>query len=383
MALLKSKPKRKRGKMIAWLILVLVLASAGALVFSTDYLSTFGADPSGARLERIKKSPNFNGQTFINPIPTSTGLKSGTHMDTLKRWVFGREKTRPDGPYPVAALDKKSFNPGAKDGLRVTWLGHSTLLIEIDGYRVLTDPVWGQRCSPSSLAGPARFHPAPIALADLPSLDAVIISHDHHDHLEKATVTALAKTGTRFVMPLGVGAHLEKWGIPNQQIVELDWWESAKIGDGGLTLTSLPARHFSGRKPWGANRTQWASFAVSGPGHNVYFSGDTGFFPGFKEIGQKLGPFDMTMIKIGAFDRSWPDIHLNPEQAIQAHQDLDGRIFLPIHWGTFNLALHAWNDPIRRAVKAAGEAGIILAAPIPGGRVDTDHPVPVEAWWEN
>ena len=247
---------------------------------------------------------------------------------------------------------------------------------------IVTDPVWSKRCSPSSLTGPVRFHAPPIALGALPKLDAVVISHDHYDHLDMHAVRALAETGVRFFMPLGVGAHFEAWGIEASQIVELDWWDRAQAGGDEVELVATPGRHFSGRGlSVGSNVTQWACFAIVGPEHRVFFSGDTGAFPGFAEIGDRLGPFDATLIKIGAYAEDWPDIHLNPEQAVQAHQALGGRLLLPVHWGTFNLAYHAWNEPPERLLRAASKAGVSLALPRPGQMVEPSKPPSVEPWW--
>ncbi|MFD8741424.1 MBL fold metallo-hydrolase, partial [Streptomyces sp. NPDC059618] len=228
-------------------------------------------------------------------------------------------------------------------GLRLTWMGHSSVLAEIDGRRVLFDPVWGERCSPFSFAGPKRLHPVPLPLAALGPVDVVVISHDHYDHLDLPTIKALAGTDTLFAVPLGVGAHLEHWGVSADRLRELDWHEATKIG--GLTLTATPARHFCGRGLRNTQHTLWASWVVEGEDHRIYHSGDTGYFDGFEEIGAQHGPFDATMIQIGAYSDFWPDIHMTPEEGMRAHLDLQGGtggVMLPIHWATFNLATHAW-----------------------------------------
>jgi L-ascorbate metabolism protein UlaG (beta-lactamase superfamily) len=246
---------------------------------------------------------------------------------------------------------------------------------------VLTDPVWSERASPFRILGPRRFHPPPIPLEGLPELDAVVISHDHYDHLEKASVLALAPTGVRFFMPLGVGAHMEKWGVDPGQIIELDWWDSAGSSSGDIQLVATPARHFSGRG-LSMNKTQWCSFVIMGPKHRVYFSGDTGLFPGFAEIGERYGPFQLTMLKIGAYNESWPDIHLDPEQAVAAHVALRGELLMPIHSGTFNLAFHNWFDPPDRLVAAATESSVQIVVPRPGQMFAPTEPPPLERWWQ-
>ena len=361
-------------------ILVLVIVLFVAALGSTDWLDTMGAAPEGERLARVRRSPNYRDGAFRNPDATSSTPQGGT-MQMLRRWLGGKEQRVPPGPIPIVALTRADFDSPPASGLRATWLGHSSVLVEIDGARILFDPVWARRASPSSMVGPRRFFPPPLALEDLPPLDAIMTSHDHYDHLDRDVIRALAKSvaqsRARFVLPLGVGAHLERWGVDPARITELDWGESTKVGP--LTLTATPARHFSGRGLFDRNHTLWASWAVKGPVHTVFHSGDTGPFDGFGAIGLQHGPFDLTLIKIGAYDNAWPDIHLNPEQAVLAHAQLRGRVLLPIHWGTFNLAFHRWDEPADRIVAAA--TGTILVMPKPGESIEPLKPPTVNAWW--
>ena len=252
-------------------------------------------------------------------------------------------------------------------GLRATWLGHSTVLVEVDGLRILTDPVWGNRASPSRIAGPKRFQPVPVAIEALPPLDAVIISHDHYDHLDYPTILALAASNVPFYTSLGVGAHLESWGIAPERIVELDWWETATLPGAELTISASPSRHFSGRG-LSRNLTLWSSFAVRGPRHSFFFSGDTGLTPEYADIAARLGPFDLVMLEVGAFHPSWGEIHLGPENALEAHALLGGGAFLPVHWGTFNLAIHAWDDPAETLVRLGHAARRAPRHAAAGGR---------------
>jgi L-ascorbate metabolism protein UlaG (beta-lactamase superfamily) len=210
-------------------------------------------------------------------------------------------------------------------------------------------------------------------------VDAVVISHDHYDHLDVPTVKALAARGARWVVPLGVGAHLRAWGVPEARITELDWWEAARVGD--LTLTATPARHFSGRGLGDADRTLWAGWAIAGPAHRVFYSGDTALHEEFAEIGRRLGPFDLTMIESGAYDALWADVHLGPEQAVLAHRLVRGDVMLPVHWGLFDLALHGWTEPMERVLVAARRAGVRVASPRPGGMVEPSALGAVERWW--
>jgi L-ascorbate metabolism protein UlaG (beta-lactamase superfamily) len=298
----------------------------------------------------------------------------------LKKVLWGIEERVPPHKLPVEFLSRDQFR-SASAGLEAIWLGHSTVLLEIEGRRLLTDPVWAERCSPSSAIGPKRFHPVPLPIAELPPIDAVVISHDHYDHLDMEAVQSLNRQGVKFIVPLGVGAHLEKWGVSPKQFTELDWWEVDSTTVPGLQIICTPARHFSGRGGLYGNQTLWSSFAILGEEHRVYFSGDSGPFPGFAEIGARCGPFDLTMMKIGAYATDWPDVHINPRQAVEAHKVLQGKRLLPVHWGTFNLAYHDWDEPIEWLLKLAEEESLEVIAPQPGERVDVMGEYDAAAWW--
>jgi len=245
---------------------------------------------------------------------------------------------------------------------------------------VLIDPVWSLRCSPSQSVGPKRLHPMPLALGELPTLDAIVISHDHYDHLDMATVIALARRqSTPFLVPLGVGAHLRRWTVPGERIIELDWDEEVTVA--GLRLVATEARHFSGRA-FSRNETLWGSWVIAGERHRVFYTGDTGYFAGFSEIGRQHGPFDMTLIQVGAYSPYWPDIHMTPEEAVRTHLDARGGLLIPVHWATFNLALHPWSDPVDRIWRCAKEQEVSLSIPRPGERVDAAAPLEVDGWWQ-
>ncbi|MFF0048923.1 MBL fold metallo-hydrolase [Streptomyces sp. NPDC005498] len=360
--------------------------------------AAFGADPGGARMERIRNSPHFADGVFQNPVGART-RPSGSTLEFAKVYFHKEERVRrsPNGMVPVHATTLADLARPPASGLRLTWMGHSSVLAEIDGRRVLFDPVWGERCSPFAFAGPKRLHPVPLPLATLGPLDAVVISHDHYDHLDLPTIRALAGTDTVFVVPLGVGAHLERWGVSTDRMRELDWNETANIA--GIGFTATPARHFCGRGLRNQQHTLWASWVVAGPEHRIYHSGDTGYFPGFKDIGAEHGPFDATMIQIGAYSEywpknhtdstplpgGWPDIHMTPAQGVQAHLDLQGGkphgVMMPIHWGTFSLSLHAWAEPGEWTKDAAEEAEQSAAFPRPGEPFEPAGALPVDAWW--
>jgi L-ascorbate metabolism protein UlaG (beta-lactamase superfamily) len=330
------------------------------------------------RSARVHASPNFRDGRFQNPVPTRL-LAGAGYLSVLRRQLFGTERRVPPGPLPVRFLSAGDFASPPSPGVRVIWLGHSTLLIEIEGTRILTDPVFSERASPTQLVGPRRFHPVPIALDRLPRLDAVLVSHDHYDHLDRGTIEALASLEAPFVTSLGVGEFLERWGIGPDRIIELDWHESAAVGP--LRMSATPARHFSGRSLFGRFKTLWSSWVLAGARHRVFFTGDTGFFGGLADIGRDHGPFDLALIKIGAYSDYWPDIHLKPEDAVRVHQLVRAERMLPIHWATFNLAFHAWDEPIERLLVAAREAGVDLITPRIGQPVDAMAPAAYDPWW--
>ena len=367
----------KKRRTIALTIVVVLAAIVLVLVRSTEWLASLGGRVTGARRERAQRSPQFADGKFRNPEPTR--MTTASFFELMRRQFFGGEQREPVGVVPVETRTAADYRTPPSSGLRATWIGWSSVLVEIDGRRVLTDPVWSERCSPSTLVGPKRFHAPPIAIDDLPPIDAVIISHDHYDHLDMPSVRALAARGTHFAVPLGIGAHLERWGVPASQIHELDWNES--VSRNGLTLTSTRARHYSGRNPMHGNETLWTSWVVKGPQHRFFFSGDTGYSQAFAAIGKEHGPFDLTLIKIGASDPTWAEIHMLPEEAIQTHRDVRGGVMIPVHWATFNLAFHAWSDPAERAVAAAARNETRLYVPKPGELIEPASLPAQTRWW--
>jgi len=329
-------------------------------------MKALGRRPQGARLERLKASPRWTGESFRNQHPILPGLRDpNTPLPTFRDFLCKSDRRVPPAPLPsVDPLARWARPPGS--GLRVTWLGHSTALIEIDGLRVLTDPVWGLRASP---------------LRALPPLDLVLISHDHYDHLDYPTIRQLRRRKMPFVTSLGVGAHLESWGVASERIIELDWWESYTLPQAELTITATPSQHFSGRTPKTRNSTLWSSLVIRSPRHTVFFSGDTGLTTEYETIRKRCGPFDLVMLEVGAFHPAWGDMHLGPENALKALALLGGSAFLPIHWGTFALGMHAWDQPAEALLQLAPGAGTQLVMPRLGQPVEPSDAQPVEPWW--
>ncbi|MGZ4509452.1 MAG: MBL fold metallo-hydrolase [Blastococcus sp.] len=336
--------------------------------------TALGAHPRHLR-PTVAGSPQFAEGRFHNTLPTPVLPPASARRGLMRQMHEERHTGLPGGPIPLVRPEL----PQDADELAVTWFGHSSALIEVDGHRVLVDPVWGHRVSPSPLLGPTRLHPVPVQIERLPQVDAVLISHDHYDHLDLPTVQAiLREQEAPFVVPLGIGVHLRRWGVPDSRIIELDWDQSTTIGP--LSLTCTEARHFSGRF-FSRNTTLWSSWVIAGPRHRVFFGGDTGYTPAFAGIGARLGPFDLTLMPVGAYNEAWAAMHMNPEEAVRAHGDLGGRVLLPVHWATFNLAFHRWAEPVERLLAAAEGSGTTVVVPQPGQRVDVLDLPERSDWW--
>ncbi|QGZ40612.1 L-ascorbate metabolism protein UlaG (beta-lactamase superfamily) [Pseudoduganella flava] len=322
-------------------------------------------------------SPQIQNGRYRNPARMHrSGVRKTLRI--LWRALFDKPTdTVPAQPIPVQALTREAVL--AVPDHTVFRLGHSTVLLKLNGGLWLTDPVFAKRASPFSWLGPARFHAPPLTVDELPPLQGVILSHDHYDHLDQAAIEALAAKTAYFVTPLGVGDRLAKWGVPSEKIRQLDWWRSVKLG--GVELTCTPAQHFSGRGLSDGNSTLWCSWVIDSGERRVFFSGDSGYFRGFKAIGDRFGPFDLTMIETGAYNEQWPDVHMQPEETMQAHIDLRGNVLLPIHNGTFDLAFHAWHEPLDRIAALADAQGQRLATPVMGQALDLAAPHVDTRWW--
>lgn len=332
---------------------------------------------SGLRQYETSPGSLFHNKRFHNhqlPQPmTATGL-----LRLLGRYLFAR----PAVPAPIRALPVRSLSTLkllAAPADTLYRLGHSTLLLKLGNEFWLTDPVFAKRASPLQWAGPKRFHAPPIRPEQLPALKGIIISHNHYDHLDEMSIKVLASRCEQFYVPLGVGKKLQQWGVAPEAITELDWWQSVQVGNTQLVAT--PARHFSGRGLFDTDRSLWCSWVIRSPEFSLFFSGDTGYFDGFRQIGEAYGPFDVTCIETGAYDCDWPDVHMLPEHSLQAHLDLRGRYMLPIHNGTFDLALHDWFEPFERITALAAAQQVPLLMPQIGAPVQLSAPPHWLPWW--
>jgi L-ascorbate metabolism protein UlaG (beta-lactamase superfamily) len=366
-------------KRAGFVVVVALLLFAAVLLVSTRGLLTFGGVPSAERRARAEKSPHFKEGKFVNL--EETNLMSLTKSGPVTwDYLFGKQMREPVCALPISSEAAKAWSAPPASGLRITWLGHSSSVIELDGATVLTDAMFSERASPAQWVGPKRFHPTPVTLEQLPKLDAVLVSHEHYDHLDMDTVVALSKRGAQFYVPLGIGAHLDAWGIPAAQIHELDWWEEVRLPN-GVRVVATPARHFNGRGlPWRPG-SSWTSWSMIGPSHRVYFSGDTGQTEAFAEIATRLGPFDVAMLEIGQFHESWGSIHLGPAGALEAAEKLKARRVFPIHWATFKLGLHDWNEPPETLLALAEKKGMPVVAPRLGQPVEPTLDEKSDAWW--
>ena len=327
---------------------------------------------------KIEDSPQYKDGKFIDR-GNALDMSFTDYVATTWDFLFSKNHRTPHTELPVKPVNLSHFNNRDSDQLNVTWLGHSSLMINIDGYKILTDPVFEKRIS---IFGPTRFNgDVPLDIQQVPKIDAVIISHDHYDHLNKFSVQGLIEKSDKFIVPLAVGAQLIDWGVPPGKIVELDWWQEYRF-DQKLMVAATPAQHFSGRGITDRNKTLWASWVIKTPFHKLFYSGDSGYFEGFKQIGAKYGPFDMTFIECGAYGKSWPKVHMFPEQTLQAHLDLKGMVLHPIHWATFNLALHPWYEPMVRLTAAADFKKVQIATPVVGDTTVYSESITANRWWE-
>jgi L-ascorbate metabolism protein UlaG (beta-lactamase superfamily) len=331
---------------------------------------------------RLAKSAQFVAQDcrFQN-LPNPDAKPQRSAWDIWSRLVLEKKQgTVPVDPIPVRMLDRAALDALDVTANHIIRLGHSSHLLKLRGKWWLIDPVFGPRASPVTWAGPARFHPPPLALQDVPQIEGLVLSHDHYDHLDVPTIEALKDRVQRYFVPLGVGQRLRDWGVPADRIQEFDWWEQGQWGE--VILTAAPAQHFSGRTLWDRNKTLWASWSLQSGDERIFYSGDSGYFGGFKEIGARFGRIDIALMENGAYDSYWPAVHMSPEETVQAFEDLRARTLYLVHNSTFDLAFHGWREPLERVAALAQQRGIALATPEIGEVLTLGKPRVNRKWWE-
>ncbi|MEX0966219.1 MAG: MBL fold metallo-hydrolase [Bacteroidia bacterium] len=360
---------------------VLLLLLIIAIMAFVSFAPQFGAAPTGEHLERIKSSPNYADGNFINLIETELSFSPRAVVQMVYNFATAKN-TAPKDSIPVKFDEsgKTGEEANPDNATYITWYGHSAVLVEMDGMKLLIDPMLGTTSSPVAFFGRRFPYEEPINISDLKSIDAVLISHDHYDHLDYPSIKDLHKLTGHFYVPLGVGSHLKHWGVPPEKITEMDWWDSATFGT--LTFTATPARHFSGRGLGDRNKTLWASWAIKGKNDRIYFSGDSGYGPHFREVAEKLGPFDFAMIECGQYNELWEDIHMLPDQSVNAALDINSKVVMPIHWGAFSLAPHTWQEPAEKFTAGVLSAGLNVVTPYIGERIKVGHPYPQNEWWQ-
>ncbi len=364
--------------LLALLAIVLLLIVSVLLYF--QFSARIGSDPTGARLERIQASPNYHDGKFRNVVTTNMDMPPAKMAETMWEFLKGGEGREPKDTIPTVPFDRAAWEAVPDTSLTVAWFGHSSLLLKVGGVTFLTDPVFGERASTFSFMGPKRFpYDRHMSVDQLPHVDVVLLSHDHYDHLDHETIVQLKDHVKRWVMPLGVGAHLEAWGVQEEQISEHDWWERVNVM--GVDLSLTPSRHFSGRGLTNRFSTLWGSWVLEGAGKRLYFGADSGPSTTFAEIGQRYGAFDLVLLECGAYNEKWADIHMRPEETAQAAKDLGAKVLMPIHWAKFSLAMHAWKEPVERVSVKALELGIPLLTPRIGRIVNGPNMALSERWW--
>lgn len=367
----------RKLKIAAYILLgiIILLVAAG---FGVDqYIK--GAEPMNK--DRIQKSAQYNGEKFVNAAPLSPqGIRFIPKM-IMQQFNGKTQPAMPQKPIPVLDITPEQLASLPANQTIFFKLGHSSLLLWIENEFWLIDPVFSDRVSPFSFMGPKRFHPTPLSIADLPPIKGVILSHNHYDHLDEAAIKTLTTKVENFYMPLGVGATLSKWGVSSDRIHEFDWHESIEVSN--LTLTATPSQHFSGRGLSDRNQSLWASWVIKSSQNNIYFSGDSGYFAGFKDIGTQYGPFDIAFMETGAYNTLWPDVHMMPQETVQAFIDLKGSVLVPIHNSTFDLSVHAWFDPLEQVLKYSTEKNVKLLVPTMGEAVNLNAIPELKTWWQD
>ncbi|HEY2420827.1 MAG TPA: MBL fold metallo-hydrolase [Neobacillus sp.] len=363
--------------------MVAIVIIGGLGIFSYLFMNiypAFGGKVSNEKISKFKQSNNFSEKRrFANSVSTAMDISPKGSFSLMKAYIKRSPNRRPKDTIPKTNLDPTLLQ---KDILpKITWFGHSSSLLELQGKIILLDPMFGRAPSPFPLLGRNRYsEELPVNIDKLPAIDIVIFSHDHYDHLDYGSIKKIKNKVKQFIVPLGVGSHLEKWGVRSDHIKELDWWDVLEYE--GFRFACTPAQHFSGRSLTDRDATLWCSWVIETEMGKIFFSGDSGYGPHFKEIGKKYGPFELTLMECGQYSQHWSKIHMVPEETVQAQLDVKGKLMIPIHWGAFTLSLHDWNDPIERVTRAAKEKNVAIATPQIGETVLIGcGQYPSTVWW--
>ncbi|WP_340198572.1 MBL fold metallo-hydrolase [Ascidiimonas sp. W6] len=369
-------------KRIALIIGVFIVAISITVLLFVHLSPQFGGEPTAEQSAVYAKSDNYQHGKFVNKNEVKLDMSLGDMVKSLMRYLKSQPNTFPKGNIPVVSIDSLTIEE-YNGSTRLIWFGHSAFLLQIDTKNILIDPMFGEVPAPHPLLGSKRFSKElPIEVEKLPKIDAVLISHDHYDHLDYGSIKVLKNKVRMFFTPLGVGVHLQEWGIEKERIIELDWWQETIFE--GLNFKCAPAQHFSGRGLTDRTNTLWSSWIIQSNTENIFFSGDSGYANHFKEIGDKYGPFDFAMMECGQYNEMWPDIHMFPEETVQAGIDIKAKRIMPIHWGAFKLAMHSWTDPIERLLIKSKELNMNVVVPKIGAPVLLKNKLGInDEWWGN
>jgi len=373
---------KKILKMIALTITGLIVTIILIAVIFINTSPQFGGKHTKEDIKRYQESGHYEEGKFINLSPTNLDMSFKNIVAILKDQMKGNPNKKPKFKLPQQAVDSLDLEQTKAED-KLIWFGHSSFLLQLDNKNILIDPMLGNSPSPHPWLGTSRYNETlPIAIEKLPKIDFVLISHDHYDHLDYGSIKQLKDKVGKFYVPLGVAAHLKSWGVNNDKIEEVNWWDETTFGN--IELAFTPSRHFSGRGIMDNSSTMWGSWIIKGDNKNIYFSGDSGYGSHFKEIGEKYGPFDFAMLECGQYDTKWADIHMMPEETAKAAVDVNTKIMMPIHWGAFTLAMHDWNDPVIRVTKKAKELNMPILIPEIGQEIALENiTLNSEEWWKN
>lgn len=372
---------KKILKMIGLIVVSVILILVIGIALFVNISPEFGGTSSKEQQAIYAKSENFSKGKFINKESVNLDMSFGTLVKMIRQYMKSHPNTVPEKALSVGKLDSLSIAQNQKE-TKMVWFGHSTFLLETGKYNILIDPMFGEVPAPHPMLGAKRFSKElPIEIDNLPQIDAVILSHDHYDHLDYGSIIKLKDKVNMFYVPLGLGAHLLEWGVSEERIKELDWWQEIKHEE--LVFKCTPAQHFSGRGLNDRANTLWSSWVIESDKENIFFSGDSGYGAHFKEIGEKCGPFDFAMMECGQYNELWSDIHMFPEETVQAALDVRAKRMMPIHWGAFKLAMHSWTDPVERVVKKAKELEVEIVVPQIGTVINMKDSIEGDIdWWE-